>query len=88
MNAMLYVRGQPRDYDEWASLGNKDWGYQSCLNYFKKSEHNETKRDEFHGQNGPLNVQDVAYRTPIHYEVIDSFRQAGHAANPDFNGKT
>ena len=58
-NAMLYVRGHKWDYDHWASLGNPGWSYEEILPYFKKSEHNETLDDEYHGQNGPLNISEA-----------------------------
>jgi choline dehydrogenase-like flavoprotein len=57
-NAMIYIRGNLRDYDEWEELGNTGWGSESALHYFKKSEHNENITDDtrHHAQNGPLNV--------------------------------
>lgn len=41
LNGMLYVRGSPSDYNEWAELGNKGWAYKRVLRYFKKSENNQ-----------------------------------------------
>lgn len=55
-NAMLYVRGNKFDYDNWAALGNEGWAYQDVLPYFKKSEGNEDYSDEYHHSNGPLSV--------------------------------
>ena len=56
MNAMIYMRGHPSDYDHWASLGNPGWSWDEVLPYFKRSEHNERGGDAFHGSGGPLNV--------------------------------
>ena len=58
MNAMLYVRGRPIDYDGWAARGAEGWSYREVLPYFLKSEHNERGASEYHGRSGPLNVAD------------------------------
>ena len=66
INAMLYVRGHKWDYDHWANLGNDGWSYDEILPYFKKAEHNEKFDDNFHGQNGPLNVSKIRHEnTPV-----------------------
>ena len=52
INAMLYMRGNKRDYDHWAALGNPGWSYDEVLPLFKRSEHNEQFSDNFHGQQG------------------------------------
>ncbi|MDA9636906.1 GMC family oxidoreductase N-terminal domain-containing protein [SAR86 cluster bacterium] len=85
INAMLYVRGHRWDYDHWASLGNEGWSYDEVLPYFKKSEHNETIDNEFHGQNGPLNVTDIPHKN----RFVDYFVEAAskfHKLNDDYNG--
>jgi choline dehydrogenase len=60
MNAMLYIRGDKSDYEEWESLGCEGWGYKDVLPYFKKSQgfHSELEdaSDEFHGTSGPYKV--------------------------------
>jgi choline dehydrogenase-like flavoprotein len=56
INAMLYVRGHRRDYDEWADLGCEGWDWASVLPYFKKSEGNVRGADDLHGADGPLQV--------------------------------
>lgn len=59
LNAMLYIRGNRRDYDRWEELGNDGWGYDSVLPYFKKSEDiqiDELKGDFYHGSGGYLTV--------------------------------
>lgn len=62
INAMVYIRGQRRDYDDWAALGNTGWGYDDVLPYFKKSEDNERGPDEFHGVGGPLKISGIEHR--------------------------
>ena len=88
VNAMIYVRGQPRDYDDWAAAGNPGWAWADVLPYFKRAEHNERGADAYHGTGGPLNVKDLT--TPHRFGpiFIDAAKQAGYTANPDFNGAT
>lgn len=85
INAMLYVRGHRWDYDHWANLGNEGWSYDEVLPYFKKSEHNETIDNEYHGQNGPLNVTDIPHKN----RFVDYFVEAAsklYKYNDDYNG--
>ncbi len=86
INAMIYVRGHPRDYDHWAELGNAGWGYDEVLPYFRRSENNETRHDAFHGRDGPLNVADLRSPNAFVERFVAAARQAGHPANADFNG--
>ena len=58
INAMMYVRGNRRNYDHWSALGNDGWSYDEVLPYFKKSEDYEGGASEFHGVGGPLSVRD------------------------------
>ena len=86
INAMLYVRGHKWDYDHWSELGNDGWSYDEVLPYFKKAEHNEEHDDEYHGQNGPLNVSKIRNDNLF----TDDFVAAGsklHKFNKDFNGE-
>ena len=86
INGMLYVRGQARDYDGWAQLGNRGWSFEDVLPYFKKSENNTSKGTEFHGVGGPLHVDDLSETYPILDAFIDAAEQAGYPKNPDYNG--
>jgi choline dehydrogenase-like flavoprotein len=86
VNAMIYVRGQPDDYDGWAAEGNVGWGWDDVLPYFKRSEHNERGGDAFHGSRGPLNVMDLPSPNRFGPVFVDAAVQAGLAANRDFNG--
>jgi choline dehydrogenase len=88
VNAMLYVRGNPRDYDNWAALGNPGWSYDEVLPLFKRSEHNEQFNDDFHGQHGPLNVTYQNYQSPLSEMFIEAAQLNGLPLNPDYNGAT
>jgi choline dehydrogenase len=85
-NAMLYVRGHQWDYDHWQELGNNGWSYDDVLPLFKKSEHNENIKDEFHGDGGPLNVSNPTDGSLLNQSFIESCEQHGIAQTPDYNG--
>ncbi len=87
VNAMIYARGVPEDYDHWAEQGNPGWGWADVLPYFKRSEHNERGADEFHGTGGPLNVRDLTSPNRFGPVFVQAGVQAGYPANPDFNGE-
>jgi choline dehydrogenase-like flavoprotein len=87
-NAMVYIRGQPADYDHWAALGNPGWAWQDVLPYFLKAEHNERLHDGWHGQGGPLNVADLQSPNAFTQRFVQAGVQAGLPLNPDFNGAT
>ena len=85
VNAMVYIRGQQADYDEWAAQGNEGWGWNDVLPYFKRAEHNERGADEFHGTGGPLNVMDLRSPNRFGPVFVQAAVQAGFRPNPDFN---
>lgn len=86
LNGLLYVRGQREDYDRWAALGNRGWGYADVLPYFKQSEDQERGADAYHGVGGPLKVSDLRLRRPIADHFIAAAQQIGIPLNPDYNG--
>ena len=86
INAMIYIRGNRADYDEWAALGCDGWAYEDVLPYFRRSEGNERGEDAFHGGDGPLSVSESRSMHPLVDTMIDAATQAGHERNPDFNG--
>jgi len=87
-NAMVYVRGNKEDYDEWAAAGNKGWGYQDVLPYFKKSEHNEDITNSYHGHDGLLNVTFAKYfQTPYARAFVEACKECGIPENNDYNGE-
>ena len=75
LNAMIYIRGNRRDYDEWRDLGNAGWGWDDVLPYFKRAEDNERGASEFHGAGGPLSVSDSHSMHPL----ADAFVEAAAA---------
>ena len=83
---MIYVRGQPEDYDAWAAAGNPGWSWAEVLPWFKRAEHNERGADAFHGSGGPLNVADLQSPHRFAGIFVDAAEQAGFARNADFNG--
>lgn len=85
INAMVYVRGHPSDYDDWAALGNTGWGWTDVLPYFKKSECNERLTSQWHGREGPLNVAELKSPSAARDAFVEGARQAGFIINDDFN---
>jgi choline dehydrogenase len=86
VNGMVYMRGHPRDYDEWAELGNAGWAFRDVLPYFRRSENNETFRDpEFHGQGGPLNVTSPAPLNGMVKVLLDAAASLQIPMRSDFN---
>ncbi|KGC09090.1 MULTISPECIES: GMC family oxidoreductase [Burkholderia] len=88
INAMIYTRGHPGDYDEWAQLGATGWGWQDVLPYFRRAEGNERGADAWHGADGPLSVSDLRFRNPFSERFIQAAHAAGYPLNDDFNGAT
>ena len=88
INAMVYMRGHPRDYDDWAAAGNPGWGWADVLPLFRRGEHNERGADAFHGTGGPLNVAELRSPQAASLAFVEAGVQAGHARNADFNGAT
>jgi choline dehydrogenase len=86
LNGLLYVRGQPRDYDRWRQMGNKGWGWDDVLPLFKRAERNERGADEFHGDDGLLSVSNMRIQRPITDAWVAAAQAAGYKFNPDYNG--
>ncbi len=72
INAMIYMRGQRSDYDHWASLGNRGWGWDDVLPVFKRSEDYQHGADEFHGVGGEMRVEERR----VSWEILDAWRDA------------
>ena len=86
INAMLYVRGQARDYDTWAQLGCPGWSYSDVLPYFKRAENREQGADEYRGAGGPINVDFPTERYPVLDQVIEAGGALGYPMHDDYNG--
>lgn len=86
INAMLYIRGHPSDYDGWAAAGCTGWGWEDVLPWFRFSERNCRGTDAYHGFSGPLQVADQKRPRPMARAFVDAAVEAGHPRNDDFNG--
>ncbi len=87
INGLLYVRGQPEDYDHWRDLGNPGWGFADVLPYFKKSEDQVRGADVWHGAGGPLAVGDLPEPHPVAEAFIAAGVSVGIPYTRDFNGE-
>jgi len=85
-NAMIYMRGQPQDYDTWAEMGNPGWAWQDVLPWFIRAEGNERLGAPWHGQDGPLNVADLRDPNVYSQRFVQAGVQAGLPLTEDFNG--
>lgn len=88
MNAMVYVRGQAEDYDDWAAAGNSGWSYREVLPYFLRSEDNQQFGLPWHGQGGPLKVGALRSENPFQQVFLNAVAETGLPFNQDFNGAT
>lgn len=87
INAMLYVRGHPQDYDQWSQLGARGWSYDNVLPYFIKSEGSERDASTYHGTTGPLKVSRSTSVNPLNKAFIEAGEQMGYPFTDDFNGE-
>lgn len=88
-NAMLYLRGNPSDYNKWAANGNKGWCWKDVLPFFKKAEDNgEINRvgRKYHSTGGPLSVERLPYHHPFGDSVLKAAVEAGFNLTEDLNG--
>jgi choline dehydrogenase len=86
INGMAFVRGQARDFDTWAQMGNTGWSYDNVLPFFKRMEAYEEGDDAYRGRAGPLRVTNPPPRLPLYAALIQAAGQVGIAHNPDYNG--
>lgn len=88
INGMLYVRGNPADFDGWAQMGCRGWSFDDVLPFFRKSEHYvQGGEAEFRGQGGPLKVEDYRTILPLTHRFIEAAQQAGFRFSKDLNGR-
>lgn len=86
INAMIYIRGNAWDYDNWAAMGCDGWSHADVLPYFRKSERNVRGADDYHGGDGPLWVSDQVSPNPGIHQFIEAGRQLQIPVTDDFNG--
>ncbi len=87
INAMVWVRGNPRDFDDWAAMGNTGWTYADVLPYFLKAEDHDLGAGAYHGAGGPIHVTDMARAAhPLCQVFVDAAAALGFDRNTDFNG--
>ena len=87
INAMIYLRGNPLDYDDWAAGGCQGWSYAEVLPYFKRAEDNERGESLYHGVGGPLAVSEGRSLQRLTDAMLEAAVQAGYEHNPDLNGE-
>jgi choline dehydrogenase len=87
INGMVYFRGHPRDYDDWAKAGAAGWSYREVLPYFRKSEDNENfGPSEFHGRGGAMRIRTVTRPNPLNFAFFNALAGLGIQARADLNG--
>lgn len=87
INAMVYMRGQPSDYDDWEALGNKGWSYKDVLPFFRASENNENGADTWRGGSGPLRVSNIRTLHPLTVDFVEAVKTIGYRYSKDLNGE-
>ena len=88
LNGMMYIRGNPKDYDDWEALGNPGWKFEDILPYFKKSEDNLQINEvdsKYHGTGGPMPISKFPYNPPFSYAILKGGEELGFAVQ-DLNG--
>ena len=87
INAMVYVRGQPDDFNAWSAAGNKGWSFDEVLPYFKKIEQHPLGDTEFHSSTGKMSITQMASGAhPICQNYLDACKESGFPLTDDFNG--
>jgi choline dehydrogenase len=86
INAMIYIRGNRQDYDQWAAAGCEGWSFADLLPYFKRAESHQHGASEFHGGDGPLHVGGLRCVNPLARAFVEAAVEAGLPRNADFNG--
>ena len=84
INGLIYIRGQPEDYDHWAQLGNRGWAWDDCLPYFRKAERWEGEGGAVRGKEGPLFTSKID-RSPICAAALDAGKEIGLEYRDDVN---
>jgi len=85
INGLIYVRGQPLDYDTWSQFGNRGWAYESVMPYFRRTETFVNGGDLTRGTEGPLGVTETTEKHELLDTFIDAAEACGYPRNPDYN---
>ncbi|MGY4257756.1 choline dehydrogenase [Bradyrhizobium sp. USDA 4516] len=86
INGMMYMRGNPIDYDHWRQLGNLGWSHADVFPYFLKAEGHVSRSGAFHNNDGPLRVEEAAPSNPLNSAFVRAGVEAGFRQTDDFNG--
>jgi choline dehydrogenase len=86
INGLVYVRGQPLDYNTWAQFGNRGWGWDDVAPIFHRMESYENDGHESRGKSGPLRVSEVPDQNPLYDALFAAAQAAGYKRNSDYNG--
>ena len=86
INGMVYVRGQPLDYDTWAQFGNRGWSWEDVAPVFKRMENYSDPGHETRGKTGPLGISEVSEQNQLYEALLDAAVSIGHPRNADYNG--
>ena len=87
INGLVYVRGNPFDFELWQEQGAQGWGYANVLPYFKRAERRDEGGDSYRGGDGPLDTRYGPMRNPLYQAWIDAAAQAGYPVTSDINGE-
>jgi choline dehydrogenase len=86
INGLVYIRGNPLDFERWEAEGAAGWGYRNVLPYFRRAETRDEGGDAYRGGSGPLHTRYGPLNNPLYRAFIDAAGQAGYPATPDVNG--
>lgn len=86
INGLVYVRGNPLDFERWEAEGAAGWGYHDVLPYFRRAERRAVGGDEYRGADGPLETRRGLLTNPLNAAWLEAGRQAGYALTADMNG--
>ncbi len=87
INGLVYVRGNPLDFERWEEEGATGWGYRNVLPYFRRAESFRKGGDAWRGDSGPLATAQGAKRNPLYAAFVEAGREAGYAVSSDLNGE-
>jgi choline dehydrogenase len=86
INGLVYVRGNPHDFDRWEEQGARGWGYRHVLPYFRRAEKRAEGGDAYRGDSGPLRTTNGSLQNPLNPTWIEAGQQAGYPLTTDMNG--